>query len=164
MASRAASHRSWAVDIKHGQNEGKNTGDSTPRADIAQTAPSRAVSHRSWAVDTKHGQNEGQKTQETAPHGQDEPKRRTNGHAKRHGGGSGRKPGASQWTWGHLIRKPAKLTGPRRRASYVHGGWGEPTRPGVGSLSRKRYTQCVEHNRKGHCGNKSKNRKGTNNE
>jgi hypothetical protein len=29
--------------------------------------------------------------------------------------------------------------------------------------SRKRYTQYVEHNRKGHCGNKSENRKGTNN-
>jgi hypothetical protein len=38
-----------------------------------------------------------------------------------------------------------------------------PTKPGVGSLSRKRYTQYVEHNRKGHRGNKSENRKGTNN-
>jgi hypothetical protein len=34
---------------------------------------------------------------------------------------------------------PAKLTGARRLCT-----WGEPTRPGVGSLSRKRYTQCVE--------------------
>jgi hypothetical protein len=55
---------------------------------------------------------------------------------------------------------PAKLTGVRHEL----GTWGEPTRPGgVGSLSRKRYTQCVEHNRKGHCGNKSETRKGTNN-
>ena len=41
---------------------------------------------------------------------------------------------------------PAKLTGPRHELCT----WGEPTRPGVGSLSRKRYTQYVEHNRKGH--------------
>jgi hypothetical protein len=45
----------------------------------------------------------------------------------------------------HLIRKPAKLTG----AGHELCTWGEPTRPGVGSLSRKRHTQCVEHNRKG---------------
>jgi hypothetical protein len=45
---------------------------------------------------------------------------------------------------------------------YKEGGGG--TKPGVGSLSRKRHTQCVEHNRKGHCGNnKSENRKGANN-
>jgi hypothetical protein len=54
---------------------------------------------------------------------------------------------------------PAKLTGARHELCT----WGEPTRPGVGSLSRKRYTQCVEQNRTGHCGNKSENRKGTNN-
>jgi hypothetical protein len=41
--------------------------------------------------------------------------------------------------------------------------WGEPIRPGVGSLSRKRHTQSVEQHRKGHCGNKSEDRKGTNN-
>jgi hypothetical protein len=52
-----------------------------------------------------------------------------------------------------------KLTGARHELCT----WGEPIRPGVGSLSRKCYTQCVEHNRKGHCGNKSGNRKGTNN-
>jgi hypothetical protein len=39
--------------------------------------------------------------------------------------------------------------------------WREPTRPGVGSLSRKRYTQYVEQNRTGHCGNKSENQKET---
>jgi hypothetical protein len=32
------------------------------------------------------------------------------------------------------------------------GGAHEPTRPGVSSLSRKRYTQYFEQNRKGHCG------------
>jgi hypothetical protein len=48
--------------------------------------------------------------------------------------------------WRHLIRKPAKLTGTRHELCT----WGEPTRPGVGSLSRKRYTQYVEQNRKGH--------------
>jgi hypothetical protein len=44
--------------------------------------------------------------------------------------------------WRHLLRKPAKLTGTRHELCT----WGEPTRPGVGSLSRKRYTQymCVE--------------------
>jgi hypothetical protein len=52
---------------------------------------------------------------------------------------------------------PAKLTGARHEL-YT---WGEPTRPGVGSLSRKRYTQHVESNRTGHCGNKSENRKET---
>jgi hypothetical protein len=46
----------------------------------------------------------------------------------------------------HLIRRPAKLTGPRHELCT----WGEPTRPGVGSLIRKRYTQYVEQNRKGH--------------
>jgi hypothetical protein len=59
-----------------------------------------------------------------------------------------------------LIRKPAKLTGTRNELCT----WGEPTRPGVGSLralSRKCYTQYVEQNRTGHCGNKSENRKGT---
>jgi hypothetical protein len=39
--------------------------------------------------------------------------------------------------WRHLIRRPAKLTGPRHELCT----WGEPTRPGVGSLSRRRYTQ-----------------------
>ena len=48
--------------------------------------------------------------------------------------------------WRHLIRKPAKLTGTRHELCT----WGEPTRPGVGSLSRKRHTQYVEQNRKGH--------------
>jgi hypothetical protein len=49
----------------------------------------------------------------------------------------------------HLIRKPAKLTAgnSQERALCTRG---EPTRPGVGSLSRKRYTQCVEPNRTGH--------------
>jgi hypothetical protein len=43
----------------------------------------------------------------------------------------------------HLITKPAKLTGARHELCT----WaGEPIRPGVGGLSRKRYTQCVEHN------------------
>jgi hypothetical protein len=41
-----------------------------------------------------------------------------------------------------VIRRPAKLTGTRHELCT----WGEPTRPGVGSLSRKRYTQYVEHN------------------
>jgi hypothetical protein len=53
----------------------------------------------------------------------------------------------------HLIRKPAKLTGARHELCT----WGEPTRPGVGSLRRKRYTQYVEHNWTGHYGNKSEN-------
>ena len=35
---------------------------------------------------------------------------------------------------------PAELTGPRHELCT----WGEPTRPGVGSLSRRRHTQCVE--------------------
>jgi hypothetical protein len=43
--------------------------------------------------------------------------------------------------WRHFIRKPAKRTG-TTGASYVHGG--SPPEPGVGSLSRKRYTQDVE--------------------
>jgi hypothetical protein len=55
----------------------------------------------------------------------------------------------------HLIRKPAKLTGTRHELCT----WGEPTRPDVGSLRRKRYTKYVEPNRTGHCGNKSENRK-----
>jgi hypothetical protein len=41
----------------------------------------------------------------------------------------------------------AKLTGARHELCT----WGEPTRPGVGSLSRKRHTQYVEQNRTGHC-------------
>jgi hypothetical protein len=50
--------------------------------------------------------------------------------------------------WRHLvIREPAKLTRSQARAMYVHVG--SPPEPGVGSLSRKRYTQYVEHNRKG---------------
>jgi hypothetical protein len=49
-----------------------------------------------------------------------------------------------------------RQSSPGPGTSYVHG---EPTRPGVGSLSRKRYTQYVEPNRTGHCGNKSENRK-----
>jgi hypothetical protein len=44
-----------------------------------------------------------------------------------------------------------RLSSPGPGTSYVHGGWGEPIRPGGGSLSRKRYIQYVEHNRKGHC-------------
>jgi hypothetical protein len=45
-----------------------------------------------------------------------------------------------------FIRTPAKLP----RARHELCTWGEPARPGVaGGLSRKRYTQCVEHNRKG---------------
>jgi hypothetical protein len=44
--------------------------------------------------------------------------------------------------------KPAELTGPRHELCT----WGEPTRPGVGGRSRKRHTQCVEHNRKGSSG------------
>jgi hypothetical protein len=52
-----------------------------------------AASHRSWAVDIKHGQNEGQK-QGPAPHpGKKEPKRRANGHAKRHGADLDESPG-----------------------------------------------------------------------
>jgi hypothetical protein len=34
--------------------------------------------------------------------------------------------------WRHLIRRPAKLTGTRHELCT----WGDPTRPGVGSLSR----------------------------
>ena len=44
--------------------------------------------------------------------------------------------------WVVVSRKPAKLTGTRHELCT----WGEPTRPGVGGLSRKRYTQYVEHN------------------
>jgi hypothetical protein len=43
---------------------------------------------------------------------------------------------------------------------YAHGG-SPPDLAGVGSLGRKRYTQYVEQNRTGHCGNKSENRKET---
>jgi hypothetical protein len=46
---------------------------------------------------------------------------------------------------------------PKRRKNGVRGfagvelcTWREPTRPGVGSLTRKRHTQYVEQNRKGH--------------
>jgi hypothetical protein len=49
---------------------------------------------------------------------------------------------------------------PFTNRACIRWSLGEPTRPGVGGLSRKRYTQCVEQNRKGHCGNKSENRKG----
>jgi hypothetical protein len=52
---------------------------------------------------------------------------------------------------------PAELTGARHAERCT---WGEPTRPGVGSLSRKRYTQCVKQNRTGHCGNKSETERG----
>jgi hypothetical protein len=45
----------------------------------------------------------------------------------------------------HLIRKPAKLTGARHELCT----WGEPTRPGVCGLSRKRHTQYVEQIRNG---------------
>jgi hypothetical protein len=87
------------------------------------------------------------------PTGEDIPKRRTNGHAKRLWGETGRKPRTDMAVkWRHLIRRPAKLTGPRHELCT----WGEPARPGVGSLSRKRHTQYVEHNRKGHCGAKQK--------
>jgi hypothetical protein len=41
--------------------------------------------------------------------------------------------------WRHLIRRPAKLTGTRHELCT----WREPTRPGVGSLSRKRYTHST---------------------
>jgi hypothetical protein len=61
--------------------------------------------------------------------------------------------------WRH-VDIPAKLTGARHELCT----WGEPTRSDVSSLSRKRYTQqYVEHNQKGHCGNKSETRKGANN-
>jgi hypothetical protein len=40
---------------------------------------------------------------------------------------------------------PAKLTGARHELRT----WGEPTRPGVGSLSRKRHTQYVKQIRNG---------------
>jgi hypothetical protein len=50
---------------------------------------------------------------------------------------------------------PAKPTGARHELCT----WEDPTRPGVGSLNRKRYTQYVEPNWTGHCGNKSENRK-----
>jgi hypothetical protein len=53
----------------------------------------------------------------------------------------------------HLIRKPAKLTGARARHELCT--WGEPTRPGVGGLSRKHHTQCVEHNRTRHLRSKA---------
>jgi hypothetical protein len=49
----SVSHRSWAVDIKHGQNEGqKNRGQHTPREERAQTArnpPRKATWGRTWA-------------------------------------------------------------------------------------------------------------------
>jgi hypothetical protein len=65
----------------------------------------------------------------------------------------GRKPGGGCMR--RCVGILAKLTGTRHELCT----WGEPTRPGVGSLSRKCYTKCVEQNRTGHCGNKSKNRK-----
>jgi hypothetical protein len=43
-----------------------------------------------------------------------------------------------------LIRGPAKLTGARHELCAGE----EPTRPGVGGLSRKHYTQCVEQHRR----------------
>jgi hypothetical protein len=64
----------------------------------------------------------------------------------------------------HLIRKPAKLTGnSHERAMYMGGAHQPDLVSGVGGLSRKRYTQYVEPNRTGHCGNKSENRKETHN-
>jgi hypothetical protein len=44
--------------------------------------------------------------------------------------------------------RPSRQSPPpdQARASYVQGGGGAPERPGVGGLSRKRYTQYVEHN------------------
>jgi hypothetical protein len=44
---------------------------------------------------------------------------------------------------------------------YVHVHGGSPQEPGVGSPSRKRYTQYVEHNRKGHPAGAGEDRKGT---
>jgi hypothetical protein len=54
--------------------------------------------------------------------------------------------GSEAVKWRQLIRRPAKLTGPRHELCT----WGEPIRPVVGSLRRKHYTQYVEQNRKGH--------------
>jgi hypothetical protein len=62
---------------------------------------------------------------------EDIPKRRANGYAKRHGGGPGwAKAQVIPMKWGHLIRRPAKLTGTRHELCI----WGEPTRPGVGVI------------------------------
>jgi hypothetical protein len=93
-----------------------------------------AVSHRSWAADIKIDRAT-ERIQGTATRGRSSPHgtRRGNGHAKRHWGRD------CQCTWKHLIRKPAKLTGARHELFKR----GEPTRPGVGSPSRKRYTQLT---------------------
>jgi hypothetical protein len=69
----------------------------------------------------------------------------------------GREPGGAA---GGGALTPAKPTGARHRLCT----WGEPTRPGVGSLSRKRYTQYVEQIRNGTLRKQSENRKGTYNE
>jgi hypothetical protein len=105
-----------------------------------RVAPQLGGRHKSWLTERQREHREQQ------PAGGAQPTRRGNGHAKRHWGRD------CQCTWRHLIRKPAKLTGARHELCT----WGEPTRPGVSSPSRTRHTQCVEHNRKGHCGNKVK--------
>jgi hypothetical protein len=66
---------------------------------------------------------------------------------------------------GAIIRKPVGTHhSPGQGTSYVHWGSSPPvTRPGVGSLSRKRYIQCVEHNRKGGAAGAGRHGKGTNN-
>jgi hypothetical protein len=79
---------------------------------------------------------------------------------------SGQKPGREPGGAAGGDKLTYRRSSPGSGTSYVCT-WvvtrGEPIRPGVGGLSRKRYTQCVEQHRKGHCGNKSEDRKGTNN-
>jgi hypothetical protein len=50
--------------------------------------------------------------------------------------------GSSSDCFAFRIYRPFQRPWPRHKLC----AWGEPTRPGVGSLSRRRYTQCVEHN------------------
>jgi hypothetical protein len=156
--SERRSRRVAGISISNGQRAaGSAVLCSARSAPHGQIWPSKrrgiAVSHRRCATDQKKDR-AAEGTQGAATHGREEqPTRRENGHAKRHWGRD------CQCTWRHLIRKPAKPTGTRHEICT----WGEPTRPGVGSPSRKRHTQCVKHNRKGHCGNKSENREGTNN-
>jgi hypothetical protein len=52
---------------------------------------------------------------------------------------------------GPLGYPPAAVMAPNQKAPHAATSeGGKPTRPGMGSLSRKRYTQYVEQNPKGH--------------
>jgi hypothetical protein len=56
-----------------------------------------------------------------------------------------RRGGPTGWCI-YLIRKPAGEAHRGHGHELCTCTWGEPTRPGVRGLSRRRYTQYVEHN------------------